>query len=64
MRQRMRVSKTLSMTEKMADDVQSVADEFDVSFADVVRACIESDSTQTQRPRTKTQKSPEEIAET
>jgi len=43
MRQRMRVSKTLSMTEKMADDVQSIADEFDVSFADVVRACIESD---------------------
>jgi len=31
------------MTEKMADDVQGVADEFDVSFADVVRACIESD---------------------
>ena len=43
MRQRMRVSKTLSMTEKMADDIQNVADEFDVSFADVVRECIQSD---------------------
>ena len=29
MRQRMRVSKTLSMTEKMADDIQSIADEKD-----------------------------------
>ena len=64
MRQRMRVSKTLSMTEKMAEDVQSVADEFDVSFADVVRGMHQVGFTETQRPGTKTQKSPEEIAET
>ena len=42
-RQRFNVSKTLSMTEKMAEEVQEVADTFEVSFADVVRACIEAD---------------------
>lgn len=43
MRQRLTVSKTMVMTEKMVEDVQSLADEFGVSFADIVRECIESD---------------------
>lgn len=43
MRERLNVSKTLSMSEKMANDVQRVATALQVSFADVVRECIEND---------------------
>ena len=43
MRERLRISKTLSMSEKMAEDVQRVATSLKVSFADVVRDCIEND---------------------
>lgn len=43
MRERLNVSKTLSMSEKMAEDVQRVATSLKVSFADVVRECIEND---------------------
>ena len=43
MRERLNVSKTLSMSEKMADDVQRIATALKVSFADVVRECIEND---------------------
>ena len=43
MRERLKVSKTLSMSEKMAEDVQRVATSLKVSFADVVRECIEND---------------------
>ena len=43
MRERLNISKTLSMSEKMAEDVQRVATSLKVSFADVVRECIEND---------------------
>ena len=43
MRERFTVSKTVSMTPKMADAIQDAANEFNVSFADVVRGCIETD---------------------
>ena len=43
MRERLNISKTLSMSEKMAEDVQRVATALKVSFADVVRECIEHD---------------------
>ena len=43
MRERLNVSKTLSMSEKMAEDVQRVATSLKVSFADVVWECIEND---------------------
>ena len=43
MRQRLTVSKTMVMTEKMVEDVQSLANDLNVSFADIVRECIESD---------------------
>ena len=43
MRERLHISKTLSMSERMAEDVQRVATSLKVSFADVVRGCIEND---------------------
>ena len=41
MRDRFTRSRTLSMTEKMSEDVQAVADVLGTSFADVVRECVE-----------------------
>ena len=43
MRERLHVSKTVSMSDKMAEDVQRIASALNVSFADVVQECIEND---------------------
>ena len=43
MRERLHISKTVSMSDKMAEDVQRIASALKVSFADVVRECIEND---------------------
>ena len=59
MRERLNVSKTLSMSEKMAEDVQRVATSLKVSFADVVWKCIENDLPklkERERKRKRTQK--------
>ena len=39
-RERFSSSKTIQLSEKMAEDVQAVADMLDASFADVIRECI------------------------
>ena len=43
MRPRMRIQKCFVMTEKMADSIQAIADAMNVSFADVVRECVEKE---------------------
>ena len=59
MRERLNVSKTLSRSEKMAEDLQRVATSLKVSFAEVVRECIENDLPklkERQRKRKRTRK--------
>ena len=43
MRERFNVSKILSMSEKMAEDIQRGATSLKGSFEDVVRECIQND---------------------
>ena len=40
MRERLPVSKTFSMTEKMSNNIQAIADALNVSFAEVIRECV------------------------
>ena len=41
--ERLHVSKTVLMSDKMSEDVQRIASTLKVSFANVVRECIEND---------------------
>ena len=43
MRQRLRVKQNIAFTEKMADTIKDIATQEEVSFADVVRECVEND---------------------
>ncbi|MDE0085061.1 MAG: hypothetical protein OXU23_05070 [Candidatus Poribacteria bacterium] len=43
LRERLTCHKSISFTEKMAEDIQALADKLDVHFADIVRACVEYD---------------------
>lgn len=42
-RQRMRTQKSINFTDRMIEKIQSAADQFDVSFADIVRECIDKE---------------------
>lgn len=42
-RQRLTIQKHISFTEKMAEDIQALADKLDVHFADIVRDCVQND---------------------
>lgn len=43
MRDRLKVQRTLYFTEKMAEDVQRLADELNVAFPEIIRECVERD---------------------
>ncbi len=43
MRARLKVKQNIAFTEKMADAIKDIATQEDVSFADVVRECVEND---------------------
>lgn len=42
-RQRMRTQKSINFTDKMIEKIQGAADQFNVSFADIVRECIDKE---------------------
>ena len=41
MRERLNVQKSISFTENMAEKIQEESKRLDVSFADIVRECVE-----------------------
>lgn len=43
LKERLKVQKSISFTEKKAEEIQTLADRLDVHFADIVRACVEYD---------------------
>ena len=60
LREKYTIQKCVSFTEKTADKIQAVADRFNVSFAEVVRECVNNDLDkliERERKRTTRQKS-------
>lgn len=58
-RERLKVHKNISFTEKMAEKIQTIADNSECHFADVVRACVENELPrikERERKRKKTRK--------
>ena len=43
MRERLSIQKPIGFTESMAEKIQAEADRLDVSFSEIVRACVEND---------------------
>ena len=64
MRERLSIQKPIGFTESMAEKIETVADHPDVSFSEIVRACVEYDLPrlrERERKRVKKRKQPRKV---